>query len=167
MSTPILWSMCRIPLRKLRKSLYRAVRRPCRWRRLSATLSLGTVSEILANSLFLEADFGLALFHLDHLILERMHHNLGQRPELQQRLTQAVATGSLVAAETTALLYVADLQAHLPFTLEVAPFFRSGQTASGQELEATFTRTILPHLEPEAAGLYATLRHYYEHLPQE
>lgn len=135
--------------------------------RLAIALSAGAVSEILANEFCLRAGFGDALFHLDRIVVRRMQHNLGQRSHLEQRLANAVASGNLGRDDAGILLLLADAQAHLPFALEVAPFFRSGQALRGNELEDEFVKAVLLRVEPEVAEFYTTLRNHYAYLRPE
>jgi len=128
---------------------------------LAETLSVGAVSEIFANELCVAKGFATALAHLDQVTVSRAAKNTAQRPELLRRLKAAVEGGTMTAAEEGLFLLVADLQIALPFALETAPFFRAAHAASGSGIMDALHTFLLPHLEPNVAGIFLALHDLY------
>jgi hypothetical protein len=98
------------------------------------------------------------LFHLDRGVIGKARLGVRKRPSLVQGLKQQVLDRNLSADQAAALLLVGDLQAHLPFALETAPFLRAARKQQAEALEAALTEDVLSHLDSAAPPLYEKIR---------
>jgi hypothetical protein len=86
---------------------------------------------------------------------------VANRPLLVRSLDEQVSQGKLSAEEQASLLLVADMQAHLIFALETAPFLRAGELGKARALEAALAEGVWRHLDPKVVRLYEALRDHY------
>ena len=128
---------------------------------LADRLCVHAPQEVFANEIAIRAGFGAALFHLDRGMVDTAKLGVGKRPALAQSLDQQVLQKKLSADQAAALLLVADLQAHLPFVLETAPFLRAERRPEAEALEAALFEGVLSHLDRAVAPLYEKLRDHY------
>lgn len=124
---------------------------------LGETLSTGALSELFANDICIANGFDAALAHICGKTIDRAVANLAQRPELVRRLAAAGSSGTWDAHHERLLLLLADAQAALPFSLEISPFFRTGQTRSGAALEDALRGNLLARMEPEVREMFAAI----------
>ncbi len=128
---------------------------------LADRLCVHAPQEVFANEMAIRAGFGDALFHLDKDVIDKARLSVSRRPSLVQGLEQQATEQKLSADQAAALLLVGDLQAHLPFALEIAPFLRAGYRQRAQTLEAALIEGVLSHLDPAALPLYEKMRDHY------
>lgn len=128
---------------------------------LADRLCLHAVQEVFANEIAITAGFADVLFRLDREIVEKACAGVRQRPLLVAGLDRQVADGTLNADQAAALLLVGDLQAHLLFALETAPFARAGRLSEVAALEARLDEAVWPDVDPAAHDLYVMLRDHY------
>ncbi|MGD0023330.1 MAG: hypothetical protein ABSC37_01710 [Xanthobacteraceae bacterium] len=128
---------------------------------LADRLCVHAPQEVFANEMAIRAGFGDALFHLDKDVTDKARLSVSRRPSLVQSLQQQATAQKLSADQAAALLLVGDLQAHLPFALEIAPFLRAGHRQQAQTLEAALIEGVLSHLDPAALPLYEKMRDHY------
>ena len=131
---------------------------------LADRLCVHAPQEVFANEIAIRAGFGEALFHLDRGVIEKARLGVSKRPLLVESLGRQVADGKLSADQAAAFLFVGDLQAHLGFALETAPFLRAGHRREAEALEAALTQGVWVHLDPAAKRLYEELRDHYQRL---
>lgn len=134
---------------------------------LGQTLSVGAVTELLANRFCLSHGFAGALGHVDGITLSRTVANLSQRAEVERRARAATAAGTLPAEEAQLLLRLADAQISLPFALEIVPFAQAGHSARAEELERLLTERVFAAIAPELTGIYRDLRALFVQLHPE
>lgn len=125
---------------------------------LADRLCVHAPQEVFANEIAIRASFGSALFHLDRGVIDKAKLGVSRRPALAQGLKQQVLERKLSAEQAAALLLVGDLQAHLPFALETAPFLRAGRKQEAEALEARLIEGVLAHLDPAVPPLYDKIR---------
>jgi hypothetical protein len=125
---------------------------------LTDRLCVHAPQEVFANEIAIRAGFGSALFHLDRGVIGKARLGVSKRPSLVQGLKQQVLDRNLSADQAAALLLVGDLQAHLPFALETAPFLRAERKQQAEALEAALTEDVLSHLDSAAPPLYEKIR---------
>jgi hypothetical protein len=125
---------------------------------LADRLCVHAPQEVFANEIAIRAGFGSALFHLDRGVISKAGLGVSQRPSLVQGLKQQVLDGNLSVDQAAAFLLVGDLQAHLPFALETAPFLRAARKQQAEALEAALTEEVLSHLDSAAPPLYEKIR---------
>lgn len=125
---------------------------------LADRLCVHAPQEVFANEIAIQAGFGSALFHLDRGVIGKARLGVSKRPSLAQGLEQEVLERKLSADRAAALLLVGDLQAHLPFALEIAPFLRAARKEHAGALEAALIEGVLSHLDPAAPPLYDKMR---------
>jgi len=128
---------------------------------LADRLCVHAPQEVFANELAIRAGFADALFHLDKDVIDKARSSVSGRPSLVQSLEQQASERKLSVDEAAALLLVGDLQAHLSFALETAPFLRAGHRQQAEALEAALIEGALSHLDPAVAPLYKKLRDHY------
>ena len=128
---------------------------------LADRLCVHAPQEVFANEMAIRAGFGDALFHLDKDVIDKARLSVSRRPSLVQSLEQQATEQKLSADQAAALLLVGDLQAHLPFALETAPFLRAGHRQQAQTLEAALIEGVLSHLDPAVLPLYEKMRDHY------
>jgi hypothetical protein len=128
---------------------------------LADRLCVHAPQEVFANEVAIRADFADALFHLDNSVIDKAKRGVSRRPSLVQNLEQQAAECKLSAEQAAGLLLVGDLQAHLPFALETAPFLRAGRRRHAEALEAALIDRVLIHLDPAALRLYGKFRDHY------
>lgn len=128
---------------------------------LADRLCVHAPQEVFANEIAIRASFGHALFHLDRGVIAKAKLGVSKRPSLAQSLEQQVLQRKLSADQAAALLLVGDLQAHLPFALETAPFLRAERRQEAEALEAALIEGVLSHLDPAARPLYEKFRDHY------
>lgn len=128
---------------------------------LADRLSVHAPQEVFANEIAIKAGFADALFHLDNGVIDKARQGVGRRPSLVKSLEQQVLERKLSADQVAALLLVGDLQAHLAFALETAPFRRAGRRQQADALEAAWNESVLVHVDPVARALYGKLRDHY------
>lgn len=128
---------------------------------LADRLCVHAPQEVFANEIAIRAGFGDALFHLDKGAVEKARLGVAKRASLVQGLDRQVRDGKLTAAQVAALLLVGDLQAHLGFALETAPFFSAGHRRQAKALEAALSEGVWRHLDPAVMPLYETFRDHY------
>lgn len=128
---------------------------------LAHRLCLSAPQEVFANEVSIRAGFGDALFHLDRGAVEKAVLGVSKRQILVQSLGKQAEQGKLSAAQAAALLLVGDLQAHLVFALETAPFLRAGERDHAQALDAALADGVWRHLDPAVVRLYETFRDHY------
>jgi hypothetical protein len=80
---------------------------------------------------------------------------------LKQGLEQQVLQQKLSADHAAALLLIGDMQAHLAFALETAPFLRAGHRQQGAALEAALIEGVLSYLDPAVLRLYKKFCDHY------
>ncbi|KAB2916720.1 MAG: hypothetical protein F9K29_10780 [Hyphomicrobiaceae bacterium] len=131
---------------------------------LADRLCVHAPQEVFANEIAIRAGFGEALFHLDRDVVEKACLSVTKRPILVESLGRKVANGKLCADQAARLLFVGDLQAHLGFALETAPFLRAGHDRQAEALEAALSRGVWDHLDPAVKRLYEALRDHYRRL---
>jgi hypothetical protein len=117
--------------------------------------------EVFANEMAVRAGFGNALFHLDRKMVDKAKLSVVWRSSLAQNLEQRVVARKLSAEHAAALLLVGDLQAHLVFALEIAPFLRAERRHQAEALEAALVEGVLSHVDPAALSLYEQCRDHY------
>jgi hypothetical protein len=125
---------------------------------LAHRLCLSSPQEVFANEVAIRAGFGDALFHLDRGAIEKACLGVKKRQILVRSLGKQAEQGKLSAAQAAALLLVGDLQAHLAFALETAPFLRAGDRDHAQVLDAALADGVWGHLDPAVVRLYEKLR---------
>lgn len=125
---------------------------------LADRLCVHAPQEVFANEIAIRAGFGSALFHLDRGVIDKARLGVSKRPSLAQGLKQQVLERNLSADQAAALLLVGDLQAHLPFALETAPFLRVARSQQAQSLDAALVKGVLAHLDPAVTPLYEEIR---------
>ena len=125
---------------------------------LADRLCVHAPQEVFANEMAIRAGFGDALFHLDKNVIDKARLSVSGRSSLVQSLEQQASERKLSVDQAVALLLVGDLQAHLPFALETAPFLRAGHRQQAEALEAALIEGVLSHLDPAALPLYEKLR---------
>jgi hypothetical protein len=128
---------------------------------LAHRLCLYAPQEVFANEIAIRAGFGDALFHLDRGAVEKACLGVSKRQILAESLGKQAGQGKLSADQAAALLLVGDLQAHLVFALETAPFLRAGDRDHAQALEVALADGVWGHLDPAAMRLYEKLRDHY------
>ncbi|MQT14771.1 hypothetical protein [Segnochrobactrum spirostomi] len=128
---------------------------------LGKTLSVGAVSELLANAFCIANGFADELAHVDRITLDRAAANLSQRGELERRVRAAVAAGNLPPQNAGTLLLLADAQIGLPFALEVAPFATTGHRTLFGELDARLVGRVLSGMAAPLLPLYRTVQATY------
>lgn len=129
--------------------------------RLATRLCLLGPREVFANDAAITNGFEPALLHLDRRNLANVKQALAGREVLRRQLQREVAGGRATDDQAAALMLVADLDAHLDLAMETAPFFRTGHTAAGCELEAELEAGVFTVLEPPAGRAYSALREHY------
>ena len=134
---------------------------------LADRLCVHAPQEVFANEIAIRAGFGDALFHLDEGLVEKARLGIAKRASLVQGLDKQASAGKLTADQVAALLLVGDLQAHLGFALETAPFIAAGQRHHAEALEAALSEGIWPHLDPAVMPLYESLRDHYRQLGED
>jgi len=128
---------------------------------LADRLCVHAPQEVFANEIAIRAGFGDALFHLDKGAVEKARLGVAKRASLVQGLDRQVRDGKLTTAQVAALLLVGDLQAHLGFALETAPFLAAGHRRQAKALEAALSEGVWRHLDPAALRLYEKFRDHY------
>lgn len=131
---------------------------------LASRISVQAPQEVFANEIAIRAGFADALFHLDEGVIEKARLGVSKRPLLVESLRKQVTNGKLSADQAAAFLLVGDLQAHLGFALETAPFLRTGRAQQAQTLEAALDQGVWAHLDPTVKRLYEELREHYRRL---
>ncbi len=131
---------------------------------LADRLCVHAPQEVFANEIAIRAGFGEALFHLDRDAVEKARLGVSKRPLLVESLGRQVTDGKLSADQAAAFLFVGDLQAHLGFALETAPFLRAGHAQQAQALEAALAQGVWGHLDLAVKRLYEVLRDHYRGL---
>jgi hypothetical protein len=101
------------------------------------------------------------LFHLDKGAVEKARLGVAKRVSLVQGLDRQARDGRLTPAQVAALLLVGDLQAHLGFALETAPFLAAGHQRQAKALETALSEGVWRHLDPAVLPLYETFRDHY------
>jgi hypothetical protein len=117
--------------------------------------------EVFANEMAVRAGFGNALFHLDRKIVDKAKLGVNWRSSLAQNLEQRVVARKLSAEQAATLLLIGDLQAHLVFALEIAPFLRAERRHEAEALEAALIEGVLSHVDPAALPIYEQCRDHY------
>ena len=128
---------------------------------LADRLCVHAPQEVFANEIAIRAGFGDALFHLDQGAVEKARLGVAKRASLVQGLDRQVRDGKLTTAQVAALLLVGDLQAHLGFALETAPFLAAGHRRQAEALEAALSEGVWVHLDPAVMPLYEKFRDHY------
>jgi len=128
---------------------------------LADRLCVHAPQEVFANEIAIRAGFGDALFHLDKGTVEKACLGVAKRAFLVQGLDRQVRDGKLTTAQVAALLLVGDLQAHLGFALETAPFLAAGHQRQAKALETALSEGVWRHLDPAVLPLYETFRDHY------
>lgn len=131
---------------------------------LADRLCVHAPQEVFANEVAIRAGFGDALFHLDKGAVAKARLGVAKRASLVQGLDRQAKDGKLTAVQVAALLLVGDLQAHLGFALETAPFRCAGHRRPADALEAALNEGVWPHLDPAVMPLYEKLRDHYRQL---
>ncbi len=131
---------------------------------LAGRISVQAPQEVFANEIAIRAGFADALLHLDEGVIEKARLGVSKRPLLVESLRKQVTNGKLSADHAAALLLVGDLQAHLGFALETAPFLRAGSAQQADALEAALAQGVWAHLDPAVKRLYEELREHYRRL---
>lgn len=131
---------------------------------LADRLCVHAPQEVFANKIAIRAGFGDALFHLDKGAVEKARLGVAKRASLVQGLDRQARDGKLTAAQVAALLLVGDLQAHLGFALETAPFLSAGHRRQAEALEAALSEGVWTHLDPAVMPLYERFRDHYRQL---
>jgi hypothetical protein len=124
-------------------------------------LCVHAAQEVFANEVTIKAGFADALYHLDLGMIEKARENLGKRDLLLQGLEQQVGERKLNTDQAAAIALVGDMQMHLPFALEIAPFLRAGHRKQGAALETALIAGVVSRLDPEVRLLYEKLRDHY------
>jgi hypothetical protein len=128
---------------------------------LADRLCVHAPQEVFTNEIAIRAGFGDALFHLDKGVVAKAHLGVSKRASLIQGLDAQVKDGTLTAVQVAALLLVGDLQAHLGFALETAPFLRARHKQQAEALEAALIQDVLSQLDPAVQPLYEQFRDHY------
>jgi hypothetical protein len=128
---------------------------------LADRLCVHAPQEVFANEIAIRAGFGHALFHLDRKLADKAKLGVSGRPSLARSLEQQVFEQKLSAAQAAALLLVGDLQAHLPFALEIAPFLRADRDEEAAALERALIDAVFSHLDPAVLPLFQKCREHY------
>ena len=128
---------------------------------LAHKLCLYAPREVLSNEVVIQGGFAEALLRLVRRNLENARLGLAGRGDVRLQLQEEIAQGKLNQAAADLLLLIADLRGYLEMALEIAPFYRTGREADGQELEKLLETQVFPHLEPEVPQAYAALRQQY------
>lgn len=128
---------------------------------LADRLCVHAPQEVFANEIAIRAGFGDALFHLDKGAVEKARLGVAKRASLVHGLDRQARDGKLNNDQVAALLLVGDLQAHLGFALETAPFLAAGQRRQAEALEAALSAGVWPHLDPAVMPLYERFRDHY------
>jgi len=131
---------------------------------LADRLCVHAPQEVFANEIAIRAGFGDALFHLDKGAVEKARLGVAKRAALVQGLDRQASNGKLSTVQVAALLLVGDMQAHLGFALETAPFLSAGHRRPAEALDAALSEGVWPHLDPAVMPLYEKLRDHYRQL---
>ncbi len=128
---------------------------------LADRLCVHAPQEVFANELAVRAGFGHALFHLDRRIVDKARAGVSGRSSLVQSLERQVLERKLSVDQAAAVLLVGDLQGHLAFALETAPFLRAQRRSQADAIEGALIEGVLCHLDPAARRLYEKYRDFY------
>lgn len=128
---------------------------------LAEKLCLYAPREVFANDVVITSGFGRALLHLDQRNLSSAERSIAGREYLYQQLQRELRQGKMSAAESDQLLLLGDLTGYLDLALEIAPFYRTGQATTAQELEAVLEKAIFPYVAADVARIYSSLCEQY------
>ena len=128
---------------------------------LADRLCVHAAQEVFANEVTIRAGFADALYHLDKGMIDKARANLSKRASLLQGLEQQVRDRKMSAEQAAAIALIGDMQMHLPFALETAPFLRAGHRQQGAALETALIEGLMSDLDPDVRRVYEKLRDHY------
>jgi len=131
---------------------------------LAETIAWGAPRELFANQFAAEHGFDAALLRLNHNLVERAGVGVRGRPALAASLQEEAGRGALTQDDARRLLWIGDLQAHLPLAIELAPFYTAGRAAQAQALEDAIRQQVFAALPAPAWDAFVALRDHYQTL---
>lgn len=132
---------------------------------LADQICLRAPREIFTNELAIASRFADAMLYLNQQNVANAIRSLAGREGLRQQLEHEVVQGRRSSGEINQLLLIGDLQSYLNLTIEIAPFYRAGQTAYARELERTLEEELFPHLAGAVGQAYTAICNRYVALP--
>ncbi len=128
---------------------------------LAERLCLYAPREVFTNDLVIRAGLSDALCYLDRITIERSLQAIQGRQALAAGLR---AEPSLTDAGRLILMLLADFQAHLEMSFELASFRRERAESCVRELDALLRKRLFPNLAPAVGQAFSSLSKRYVQL---